>query len=100
MDNKAMERKLDTLIAILKIAYKGQLDELRDAINADAGRAAILDVSRSDWVSGGTLVKSTKDKAKKSERSIQNYIGELIEGGLLEKRGAGRSVEYRSTGVI
>lgn len=39
-------------------------------------------------------------KVKKSERSIQMYIGELLELGVLEKRGAGRSTEYRTTGVV
>ena len=39
-------------------------------------------------------------KAGQSPRTFLNKANELVERGLLERRGAGPNVSYRSTGVI
>jgi len=100
MESSVVEQKLDSIITILKLAFKDQLAEVRDSVRGDPARAAILDATSETWVAGGSLVPAVAKKANKSERSIQNYLGELVDSGLVERRGAGRSTEYRSTGVI
>ena len=99
MDESAIERKLGSIASILKLAHKQQLDEIAGTVRSEPGKAAILDETR-EWAPGGPLVKSVAEEAKKSKRTIQTYIGELLDLGVLEKRGAGRSIEYRSTGII
>lgn len=99
MNGAEIERKLDTIASILKIAHKDDIERARIAIRSEPGKAAILDKA-SSWMAGGALVKAVATKVKKSDRSIQIYIAELLELGVLEKRGAGRSTEYRTTGVV
>lgn len=99
MSQAEVERKLDQIAAILKLAHRDKLDGVREIIRNEPAKAALLDAT-SDWTSAGDLVKRVSGKAKRSQRSVQVYIGELLALGLLEKKGAGRSTEYRSTGVI
>ncbi len=99
MEESAVERKLDSIVSILKLAYKQQLDEIAESVRSEPGKLAILDAT-GEWTPAGPLVKAVAKKAKRSERSVQNYVSELLYLGVLEKRGAGRSIEYRSTGVI
>ena len=99
MDENAIEQKLGTIASILKLAHKQELDEIAESVRGEPGKAMVLDATR-EWAPGGPLVKSVAEEAKKSNRTIQTYIGELLDLGVLEKRGAGRSIEYRSTGII
>lgn len=99
MDEDTIGQKLDTIATILKLAHKEELDTIRSDVRSDPGKAAILDASL-QWIAAGSLTKGVAQEIKRTERSIRNYISELLNLGVLAKRGAGRSVEYRSTGII
>jgi len=99
MDESVIERKLDTIASILKLAFGEQLSQVREAMRSEAGKAAILD-SGDDWTPAGELVKEVMKNTGRSKRSIQRDIGEMLDLGVLEKRGAARSLEYRTAGVI
>lgn len=99
MNENEIGRKLDVIASILKLAHSDDIQRARTAIRSDPAKAAILDKS-STWVAGGELTKAVGRDVKKSERSIRMSVAELLQLGVLEKRGAGPSTEYRTTGLI
>jgi hypothetical protein len=83
---------------ILQIANRDAIEQTRQEILKDKSYKAILGLA-SDWTPAGTL-RAAVVKAGQSERTFLNKATELVERGLLERRGAGSNVSYRSTGVI
>ncbi|HZS30345.1 MAG TPA: hypothetical protein VFA37_03745 [Gaiellaceae bacterium] len=97
MDEEIVER-LDQVIALLKIAHADAIETARKRIRADKVYAAILDTA-GKWSSAAKV--HTAAKRKGSARSTTSRkIAELIELGLLEKQGGGKTLEYRATGLI
>lgn len=98
MNNDEIGRKLDGIAAILKLVNHEQLDAARDRIRGDKVYAAILD-STKDWT-GAAKVQAAAAKKGSARSTTSRKIVELIELGLLEKQGGGKTIEYRSTGLI
>lgn len=99
MTNEDIGRKLDTIATILKLAHSDAIAKTRTSVRSEPAKAALLD-GASKWTGAGKLVKAVAKKSGKSERSVQNYIAELLELGVLEKQGGGPTTEYRSTGLV
>jgi Fic family protein len=92
-------RRLDTMIAILRLAYSRQIEETRTKIRADDVSGALLDATENDFVGAGELKKTIADATKQSEKTVQRRIADLLALGALEKRPTGAAA-YRSTGLI
>lgn len=99
MSEEDIIKRLDRLIAIQQIAHKDSLASTRATIRSDKINAAILDATE-DWVGTASLQATAMKKSGQKERTVQTRIVDLLEQGLIERRGGGRNIEYRSTGLI
>lgn len=92
-------QRLDRIIAIHQLVYRAELDAARESIRREDANAAILDLT-ADWTPTAKLQKAVAKKAGKSERTVRDKLAELTAQGLLEQRRDGRTIAYRSTGLI
>jgi Fic family protein len=99
MTNEDIVRRLDTMIAILRLAHREEIEAARATIRADKARVALLD-GATDWLAAGKLTSAVKAQTGQSPATINRRISELLELGLLEKQGGGPATHYRSTGLI
>ena len=91
--------RLDRIAAILKLAFREEIDGARTAIRADTVSAEILELT-SGWVAAGQLKSSVISKTGQSKPTVERRIASLVEQGALERRGAGTATSYRSTGLV
>jgi hypothetical protein len=91
-------RTLNRIATILQIAHEDRIAQVRQEVRKDKSYKAILDLA-SDWTPAGKL-RDAVVKAGQSPRTFLNKANELVDRGLLERRGSGPNVSYRSTGVI
>lgn len=99
MTNEDITRRLDTIIAILQLAHREEIESARTTIRSDKVKAAILDGAK-NWTPAGKLTGAVKAKTKQSPATINRRITELLATGVLEKQGGGPATEYRATGLI
>ena len=99
MNRDDLGKKLDTITTILKLAHADAIARTRESVRSEPAKAAILD-GASNWTGAGDLVKTVVKNSSKAKRSVQRYIAELVELGVLEQKGGGPTTEYRSTGLI
>lgn len=91
-------RRLDTMIVILKLAYADAIEKARANIRSDKANAAILDASK-NWTAAAK-VQAAAATAGSARSTTSKKVVELIDLGVLEKRGGGNTTEYRATGLI
>ena len=99
MSNEDIVQRLDRLIAIQQLVHKDALASARASVREDKVNAAVLDAT-SGWVAAGNLKQSVMKKTKQSKPTIERRIASLVDLGALDKRGAGGSVSYRSSGLV
>lgn len=97
MDEEIVER-LDKVIALLQLAHADSIDATSNRIRSDKVYAAILDSTES-WTAASKVQAAAK-KAGAARSTTSKKIVELIALGLLEKRGGGSTMAYRSTGLV
>jgi Lon protease-like protein len=97
-DDKVI-RRLDALIAILRLAHSREIVEARTRIRADEVNNAVLEAAATDFVGAGELKKTIAKATKQSEKTVQRRVADLLAIGALEKRTSGPAA-YRSTGLI
>lgn len=98
MSEEVIDR-LDRLTAIVRLAHADAIERMRDKIRADKVNAAILDAT-TKWVGTAALQKTVMKKSGAKERTVQLRLVDLLGQGLIDKRGGGRNIEYKSTGLI
>lgn len=98
MADEEIVQRLDKVVAILQIAHADAIERTRTKIRGDKANAAILDTT-AEWTAAAR-VQAAATKAGSARSTTSKKIADLIESGMLEKRGAGKSIEYRSTGLI
>jgi predicted transcriptional regulator len=99
MADDDVTQRLDTIIALIKLAHRDNIAKSRAEIRADKIDAAILDLA-TEWTPSAKLQAAVAKKTGKSARAIRDHLPELAAQGLIEQRGGGRTTEYRSTGLI
>lgn len=99
MADEELLRRLDTLIALLRLTNSEKLAEVRNEITKDPTNSAILALT-ADWCPAGSLQKRIMEKSKDSARTIARRIASLVDLGILERRGGAATTAYRSTGLI
>ena len=92
--------RLDRLTELLELAFAPQLASQRDLLRGDPVDAAIFDLTAGSWISTGDLQATAATKVGTTGRTVRAHLAALGERGLLQKRGAGRSTEFRSSGLI
>jgi hypothetical protein len=98
MTDDVVER-LDRITAILRLAHRDAIEHTRIEIRSDKVNAAILDAT-AQWAGTASLQATVMKKSGAKERTVQMRIVDLLAQGLIEKRGGGRNIEYRATGLI
>lgn len=97
-DTEVIDR-LDTLIAITRLAHSDRIEQVRREVRADPINAAILDAA-SEWTASGSLKNGVAKDVGQSERTVTRRISELVASGLLTQQGAGPATKYRASGLI
>ena len=96
--DEVLER-LDRLTAILRLAHRDAINQARASIRGDKINASILDAT-AKWSAAAKMQTAVEKKTKAAKRTVQDRIADLLEQGVLEKRGGGPTTEYRATGLI
>jgi uncharacterized membrane protein len=91
-------QRLDKVLAILQIANEEAIERVRAKVRSDAAYNAILDATK-NWA-GAVKVMAAAAKVSSARSTTSRKIAELIDRGMLEKRGGGNATEYKSTGLI
>jgi Fic family protein len=99
MSDQALEDKLDMLISLLRIAHAEPLDSEREAVLSDPVSRAALAASE-EPVEAGVLKKKVIAVTKSSTATVSRRLAELVEKGLLKRRGSGGQVSYQTTGLF
>jgi hypothetical protein len=97
MDAATISNQLDTIIALLKLANRQTLAEVRAEL--DNVSKAVLDATTEPVVIGA-LKKNVAKASQQSEKTVQRRIGELVAMGALAKTGGGFTATYRTTGLL
>lgn len=98
-DLSRIEAKLDVLIAIQRAAHAETLEQLAESMRREPVARAILRATRS-WTSAGEIKRVVSTRARASKPTIERRVADLLERGLLVRRGSGPTVEYRSSGLV
>jgi hypothetical protein len=98
-DAEVLER-LDTIIALLHLAFSDEIGQARDALMQDSVAAAVLDAVASGPVPAGSLKKIVSDATKQSERTVLRRIAALVSQRVIEQIGSGPRTAYRATGLF
>ena len=99
MADEEIIRRLDAILAVLKLAHNEPLAQARSQILNDAVNAAILETTVDEFVASGQLKRDVAALTEQSEKTVQRRIADLVAMGALELRTEGRPA-YRSTGLI
>jgi hypothetical protein len=98
-ETEDLAQKLDLLIALTRMGVRDQLNRERKAIEDDPVSLALLQHA-DDWMPAGELKAAVKTQTKQSEPTVKRRIAELISRGAIQRRGAGGSISYRTTGLF
>ena len=99
MSTDEVIERLDRLTAITRIAHADAIERTKVKIRSDKVNAAILDGAKKCTPAGKLKAAVTK-KTATGATTFTERVADLLEGGLLEKRGGGPTTEYRATGLI
>jgi hypothetical protein len=100
MADDRIANRLDTIIALLKLAHQDTLTRVRNDLLKDDVSAAVLERTETDAGGAGALKKEIAKATGESERTVQRRLADLVAMGALAKEGARSNVSYRSTGLI
>jgi transcription initiation factor TFIIIB Brf1 subunit/transcription initiation factor TFIIB len=92
-------RRLDTVIALLRIGFRTELTRVRDELMSDSVGRGIIEATE-DWIGARELTKKVAEVTGRAERTIRDRIGELVALGVVQSEGATWTRRYRSTGLI
>lgn len=98
-DIAGIERRLDLIIALMRIGFGDSLQRQRRAVFEDRVSEEILRQCE-DWTGSGDLKARVRSATKQSEPTIKRRIADLVSLGAVQRRGAGSQVSYRSTGLF
>lgn len=98
--NKDVVERLDQLIAIMKLAYKDQLDVEKEIISKDKVSKTILELLNEDSMDYSTLVEKTAIKADTSQRTVKRRIADLSDSKILSKRRESGKTVYFNSGIL
>lgn len=100
MAEELIAEKLDTVIALLQLAFHDQIERARQQIRSDPVAAAILDHADGEGIEAGQLQARVAEQTKQSSRTVRRRIAALVEQKALVQLGSGPATRYRSTNLI
>lgn len=90
--------QLRQITELLRIGFAEQIREAVSSLGLDAVDKAIL-VGAQSWIASGELNSQVCEVHGVVPRTVRRRFADLVDAGLLESRGAGRSMEYRAVGM-
>lgn len=100
MEGDEVVRRLDRIAAILELAFREPIEAAREQVRADPVTAAILDLTRDEWVAAGRVKQRASAQTGQSERTVGRRLSTLVDQSFVEAQGQGPSVRYRATGIV
>jgi DNA-binding transcriptional ArsR family regulator len=94
-----ISRKLDQLIALLKIGSRKTLEEYKRQLQQDKVYLRILEITNSP-LSYSDIVKRSHEELGVAEITVKKKIAELKAMGLLIAIRKGREVYYENSGIL
>ena len=91
--------QIDVMVSLLKIAYAGQINEVRRTVYEDEIAVKILEFAQQD-LPASELVSKVGGEVKQKERTIRYRLSDLIARGVLKVEKVGNKSYYRTTGLI
>lgn len=88
--------RLDQVIAILKLTNQEAIEQTRKRINKDDVSKSLLELS-DGTLESGELQKRVTEATKKSTRTVQYRIGELVQLGALRPIRKGAKIYYEKS---
>lgn len=96
MNDDDIGRTLSRIAAILQIAHRDAINELRDELLENDVNKAIFDATQT-WITTSALEEAVVKKGPASRSTLFRRLPELVDRGLLERRESG---QYRNSGLI
>jgi hypothetical protein len=100
MAEQVVIERLDLILAVLQLAHHDAIERASQEVRADQLNAEIVDACGEDWVGAGQLTRAAGAAAGAGERTVRTHIAALVARRAIQRRGAGKNIEYRSTGLI
>jgi predicted transcriptional regulator len=97
MTDEDILSELRTIRTLLTLDKEERLIELLEDLD-EVQEDILEELEYRDWSSG--FKENVAESRDVSKRTVQRGISDLIEKNLVEKRGAGRGVEYRKSGLM
>jgi DNA-binding transcriptional ArsR family regulator len=94
-----ISEKLDTLIALTKIANRTALEQYRQQISKDKVYSKIME-KLEEPLTYGVLSKQVAEELTIAEITVKKKIAELKDMGLLKTAKKGREVYYEKSGLV
>lgn len=100
-EDQDIGEQLDTIIALLKIGFAGEVEALRNRLSQDAIMRELLEAAAApDGVTATALVDAVVSKTSAGRSTVRQRLADLGALGALRGSRAGTSIRYRSTGVL
>lgn len=99
MNDDEIGKALNRIAAILQIAHREAIEAERDTLMADEANRAIFKATAS-WAATADIEKAVVGSKAAARSTLFVRLGNLTERGLLERRKAGNTTEYRNSGLI
>lgn len=91
--------RLDQAITLLKLGNRGAIEQAWEEMNKDDVSKSLLELS-DGTLESGELQKRVAEATKKSTRTVQNRIGELVRLGALRPTRQGAKVYYQKSDIF
>ena len=98
-NDESTSRTLARIAAILQIAHSDAIAGMRDELLKDDANKAIFKAT-SSWATTAELEAAVVRGGATSRATLLRRLGDLVDRGLLERRGVGNTTEYRNSGLV
>jgi Fe2+ or Zn2+ uptake regulation protein len=99
MNDEEIGRTLSRIAAILQIAHRDAISEVRTEVMEDEVNKAIF-AAAENWITTGELEQAVVKNGPASRSTLFRRLPELVDRGLLERHESGGKVQYRNSGLI
>ncbi len=95
-----LREEISRFTTLFKLAHREELERARLELYADPVKAAVLESLTEEWTPARRLQEQVARETGIGERSIRVHLAELVNLGVVARRGATHTTEYRSGGIF
>ena len=97
---KDVIERLDQMIAIMKLANKNTLDDIKKEIQSDPISKKIIQICSDEGLGYSELAEKVADQTKSGKSTVELRITKLREMKILSTERDGKKVVYRYSGLL